>query len=81
MKEAIIESENNCLFSVPYTPNTNIVEMLFKQIKNYLKLNKKWKPTIQEVDVIGISQNTCLVQPCVQFLIRIHKCVRRTFAR
>ena len=28
-------------FSVPYTPKTNVVEMFFNQIKNYLKLNKK----------------------------------------
>ena len=41
VKDAITESENNYLFSVPYTPKTNVVEMFFNQIKNYLKLNKK----------------------------------------
>ena len=41
VKDAITESENNYLFSVPYTPKTNVVEMFFNQIKHYLKLNKK----------------------------------------
>ena len=41
VKDAIVESENNYLFSVPYTPKTNVVEMFFNQIKHYLKLNKK----------------------------------------
>ena len=41
VKNAILESENNYLFSVPYTPKTNVVEMFFNQIKHYLKLNKK----------------------------------------
>ena len=35
------ESENNYLFSIPYTPKTNVVEMFFNQIKHYLKLNKE----------------------------------------
>ena len=41
VKDAITESENNYLFSVPYTPKTNVVEMFFNQIKHYLKLNRK----------------------------------------
>lgn len=41
VKDAITDSENNYLFSVPYTPKTNVVEMFFNQIKHYLKLNKK----------------------------------------
>lgn len=41
VKDAITESENKYLFSVPYTPKTNVVEMFFNQIKHYLKLNKK----------------------------------------
>ena len=41
VKSAITESENNYLFSVPYTPKTNVIEMFFNQIKHYLKLNKK----------------------------------------
>lgn len=41
VKDAITKSENNYLFSVPYTPKTNVVEMFFNQMKYYLKLNKK----------------------------------------
>jgi hypothetical protein len=41
VKDAITESNNEYLFSVPYTPKTNVVEMFFNQIKHYLKLNKK----------------------------------------
>jgi hypothetical protein len=41
VKQAIIESDNKYLFSVPYTPKTNVIEMVFNQIKHYLKLNKK----------------------------------------
>ena len=41
VKDAIINSGNKYLFSVPYTPKTNPIEMLFNQIKHYLKLNKK----------------------------------------
>ena len=41
MKQAIIERDNKYLFSVPYTPKTNAIEMVFNQIKHYLKLNKK----------------------------------------
>ena len=42
VKDAIVESENNYLFSVPYVPHTNgAIEAYFNQIKHYLKLNKK----------------------------------------
>ena len=41
VKDKIIESGNNYLFGVPYTPKTNSIEMFFSQIKGYLKLNKK----------------------------------------
>ena len=41
VKDAIINSDNKFLYSVPYTPKTNVVEMFFNQIKHYLKLNKK----------------------------------------
>ncbi len=41
VKDAIIKSGNKYLFSVPYTPKTNPIEMFFNQIKHYLKLNKK----------------------------------------
>jgi len=32
---------NKYLFTVPYTPKTNAIEMWFNQIKHSLKLNKK----------------------------------------
>ena len=41
VKNTIIESNNNYLFSVPYTPKTNAIENMFNQLKYYLKLNKK----------------------------------------
>ena len=42
VKDAITNSENKYLFSIPYTPHTNgAVEGYFNQIKHYLKLNKK----------------------------------------
>ena len=41
IKDTIINTNNKYLFSVPYTPKTNCVEMYFNQIKHYLKLNKK----------------------------------------
>ena len=41
VKDAILKSGNKYLFSVPYTPKTNAIEMFFNQLKHYLKLNKK----------------------------------------
>ena len=42
VKEAIVKSGNEYLFSIPYTPETNgTIEMFFSQIKHQLKLNKK----------------------------------------
>jgi hypothetical protein len=42
VKDAIINSGNKYLFSIPYTPKTNApIENYFNQIKHYLKLNKK----------------------------------------
>ena len=41
VKQAIIDSGNKYLFTVPYTPKTNAIEMRFNQIKHTLKLNKK----------------------------------------
>jgi transposase len=41
VKDAITNSNNNYLFSVPYTPKTNAIENMFNQLKHYLKLNKK----------------------------------------
>ena len=41
VKQAIIDSGNKYLFTVPYTPKTNDIEMWFNQIKHTLKLNKK----------------------------------------
>jgi len=41
VKQAIINSGNKYLFSLPYTPRCNVIENWFNQIKHYLKLNKK----------------------------------------
>ena len=42
VKDAITNSGNKYLFSIPYTPYTNgAIEAYFNQIKHYLKLNKK----------------------------------------
>ena len=42
VKQAILNSGNKYLFSLPYTPKTNrTIEEFFNQIKHYLKLNKK----------------------------------------
>jgi len=41
VKYAIIDSGNKYLFTAPYTPKTNAIEMWFNQIKHSLKLNKK----------------------------------------
>ena len=41
VKDAITNSGNNYLFSIPYTPKTNPIEGMFNQLKHYLKLNKK----------------------------------------
>ena len=50
VKQAIIDSGNKYLFTVPYTPKTNAIEMWFNQIKHTLKLNKKvLTPEIREV--------------------------------
>ena len=41
VKDAITNSGNKYLFSIPYTPHTNgAIEAYFNQIKHYLKLNK-----------------------------------------
>ena len=37
VKEAILKSGNKYLFSVPYTPKTNAIEMYFNQLKTYMK--------------------------------------------
>ena len=42
VKDAIINSGNKYIYSIPYTPHTNgAIEAYFNQIKHYLKLNKK----------------------------------------
>jgi transposase-like protein/transposase len=41
VKNAIKNSGNKHLHSIPYTPKTNPIENFFSQIKHYLKLNKK----------------------------------------
>jgi transposase len=40
VKESILKSGNKYLFSVPYTPKTNAIEMWFNQIKTYIKKNR-----------------------------------------
>jgi transposase len=40
VKDAILKSGNKYLFSVPYTPKTNAIEMWFNQIKTYIKKNR-----------------------------------------
>jgi len=37
IKEAIIKSGNQILYSVPYTPKSNSIEQYFNQLKYYLK--------------------------------------------
>jgi transposase-like protein len=52
VKSKIINSGNKYLFSVPYSPVTNAIEMYFNQIKHSLKLNKstlKFNELEQEV--------------------------------
>ena len=41
VKESIKNNDNDYLFSVPYTPSTNAIEMYFNQLKHYLKLHRK----------------------------------------
>lgn len=40
VKEAIIKSGNQYLFTILYSPVTNAVEMYFNQIKTYIKKNR-----------------------------------------
>src|SRR3989304_1662717 len=40
VKNAISNSGNKYLFSVPYTPSTNAIETFFNQIKYYMKLDR-----------------------------------------
>ena len=49
VKEAILKSENKYLFSVPYTPKTNAIEMYFNQLKTYMKKTRNIK-SIQELE-------------------------------
>ena len=41
VKQAILNSANKYLFSVPYNPQVNAIENWFSQLKHYLKLNKR----------------------------------------
>lgn len=49
VKEAILKSGNKYLFSVPYTPKTNAIEMYFNQLKTYMKRVRNIK-SIQELE-------------------------------
>lgn len=41
VKNKIMETKNEYLFSIPYTPKSNVIESYFNQLKHYLKLNKQ----------------------------------------
>jgi transposase len=49
VKEAILKSGNKYLFTVPYSPITNAVEMYFNQIKTYIKK----KRDVYSFEVLG----------------------------
>jgi hypothetical protein len=40
VREAILKSGNKYLFTIPYSPVTNAVEMYFNQIKTHIKKNR-----------------------------------------
>jgi transposase len=40
VREAIIKSGNKYLFTIPYSPITNSIEMYFNQIKTHIKKNR-----------------------------------------
>lgn len=40
VKEAILKSGNKYLYTIPYSPVTNAIEMYFNQIKTYIKKNR-----------------------------------------
>ena len=40
VREAILKSGNKYLFTIPYSPDTNAVEMYFNQIKTHIKKNR-----------------------------------------
>jgi transposase-like protein/transposase len=50
VKETILKSGNKYLFSVPYTPKTNAIEMYFNQLKTYMKKARNIK-SIQELEM------------------------------
>jgi hypothetical protein len=37
LRQNIINTKNNYIYSLPYQPNTNPIEGLFSQIKNYVR--------------------------------------------
>lgn len=39
VKDTITKTNNNFLYSIPYNPRTNCVEMFINQIKHYMKIN------------------------------------------
>jgi hypothetical protein len=57
VKEAILKSGNKYLFSVPYTPKTNAIEMYFNQLKTYMKKVRN----IQSLNELEMSvENSCV---------------------
>ena len=50
VKNAIEESDNKYLFSVPYNPKTNgCIEMFFNQMKHYMKLSTRKTLTFNKI--------------------------------
>ena len=77
VKDAITESENNYLFSVPYTPKTNVVEMFFNQIKHYLKL--KWNRDENSArNIYKIAKNAICKKERPTYLSRSKKVISGT---
>ena len=56
IKNAIIESGNDYLFSVPYTPKTNAIEQYFNQIKTYLKRHRN----VEDFNKLKINVNKAI---------------------
>lgn len=57
----ILKSGNKYLFSVPYTPKTNAIEMYFNQLKTYMKKARNIE-TIQELEM-SVENSTKQIKP------------------
>ena len=56
IKNAIIQSVNDYLFSIPYTPKTNAIEQYFNQIKTYLKKHRN----VEDFNKLKINVNKAI---------------------